>query len=66
MEDQLVSPAELAEFLGIPVSTICQWRYRGQGPRGYRVGRHVRFRWDDIEHWLASHADEEAMLRGLR
>lgn len=66
MEDQLVSPAELAEFLGIPVSTIYQWRYRGQGPRGYRIGKHVRFRWDDIESWLASRADEEGMLRGLR
>lgn len=26
--DRLLSPAELAEYLGVPVQTIYQWRYR--------------------------------------
>lgn len=58
--DQLLSPAELADYLGVPVQTIYQWRYRGEGPPGYRVGRHVRYRWSDIQAWLDDQADDVA------
>lgn len=50
--DKLMSPTELAEFLDVPVATIYQWRTRGEGPRGVRVGRHVRYRPADVERWL--------------
>jgi helix-turn-helix protein len=30
---------EVAEFLGVPVATLYQWRYQGYGPPGARVGR---------------------------
>jgi hypothetical protein len=36
----------------VPVTTIYSWRYRREGPPGFRVGRHVRFRWTDIERWI--------------
>jgi excisionase family DNA binding protein len=48
---------ELAAELGIPVRTIYSWRTLGRGPRGYRIGRHVRFRRRDVEHWLETLAD---------
>ena len=41
-------------ILGIPVPTIYRWRYRGDGPPGFRVGRHLRFRWSDVEAWIDS------------
>ncbi len=47
-----MSVQELADFLDIPVKTIYAWRYHGEGPRGFRVGRHVRFRWADVQAWL--------------
>ncbi len=56
-DDRLVSPAELANFLGVPVATIYQYRYRGEGPPGFRVGRHVRYRWGDVEAWLHANRD---------
>lgn len=56
--DRLLSPDELSEYLGIPVQTIYQWRHRGLGPRGHRIGRHVRYRWDDVQAWLATRADD--------
>lgn len=55
--DRLVSPAELARFLGVPVATIYQYRYRGEGPPGFKVGRHVRYRWADVEGWLHANRD---------
>ncbi|MGI8792398.1 MAG: helix-turn-helix transcriptional regulator [Acidimicrobiales bacterium] len=47
---------EVASYLGIPVSTLYQWRYRGTAPRAIRVGRHTRYRARDIDAWVESHA----------
>lgn len=52
-EERLMTIQELADFLDVPVKTIYAWRYHGEGPQGFRVGRHVRFRWCDVEAWLA-------------
>jgi len=50
--EPLISAQELAEYLDVPVATIYAWRYRRQGPPGFRVGRYVRFRWSDVERWI--------------
>lgn len=34
-DERLVSPAELARFLSVPVATIYQYRHRGDGPPGF-------------------------------
>jgi excisionase family DNA binding protein len=55
--DRLMTISELSEMLGVPVDTLCGWRHRGEGPRGYRVGRHVRYRREAVEAWLDTPAD---------
>ena len=50
--EPLLSAQKLAEFLHVPIATIYAWRYRQQGPPGFRVGRHLRYRWSDVEHWI--------------
>jgi excisionase family DNA binding protein len=50
--DQLLTVQVLAEYLGVPVATIYAWRYRRQGPPGFRVGRHLRFRLSAVEEWI--------------
>ncbi len=49
---------ELSELLGVPMSTLYAWRYRGEGPAGYRIGRHVRYRRSVVEAWIEAQADE--------
>jgi excisionase family DNA binding protein len=56
-ERRLLSPADVASYLGVPLRTIYGWRSRGEGPRGYRVGRHVRYALDDVDAWLEDHRD---------
>lgn len=51
-DQRLLSPQELASYLGVPVRTLYQWRYKGLGPPGLRIGRHVRYRPEDVEAWL--------------
>lgn len=51
-KDRLVDVRELANYLGVPVATLYQWRHRREGPPGFRVGKHLRYRWTDIEEWI--------------
>jgi len=50
--DRLLTVEDLAEYLDVPVATVYAWKYRDVGPRGFRVGRHLRFRWCDVERWI--------------
>jgi len=52
----MVSPSELAALLDVPVTTVYRWRSRHEGPKGIRIGRHVRYRVEDVEAWLDTKA----------
>ncbi|MDR2974022.1 MAG: helix-turn-helix domain-containing protein [Propionibacteriaceae bacterium] len=52
--EPLLSTAELAEYLGVPLATLYDWRTNGHGPRGYRIGKHLRFALSDVQTWLAA------------
>ena len=60
--ERLLGPQEVASYLGLPVKTLYQWRYKGVGPPGLRIGRHVRYRPEDVEAWL--HRVSELGQRG--
>jgi excisionase family DNA binding protein len=49
---QLLSARDIADYLGISVQTVYWWRSKGIGPRGIRIGRHLRFRMSDFLEWL--------------
>jgi excisionase family DNA binding protein len=57
MNNHLITAEELAEELGVPRGTIAQWRWKGQGPRGIKVGKHLRFRREDVDAWIEAQAD---------
>jgi excisionase family DNA binding protein len=54
----LLTPAQLAQRLAVPVSWIREKtreraRVRDQDPLPLvRLGKYVRFRWSDVESWL--------------
>jgi excisionase family DNA binding protein len=56
-DERLMTIADLSTMLGVPVDTLYGWRHRGEGPRGYRVGRHVRYRRSSVGAWLEEQAD---------
>jgi excisionase family DNA binding protein len=49
--NRLLSVAEVADYLGVPAKTVYAC-WRAWGLRGYRVGRHLRFRLRHLEEWL--------------
>lgn len=53
--DELLSIAEAAAFLRVPVATMRYWRYCGDGPFSFRLGRHVRYWKTDLILWRGEH-----------
>ena len=59
--DRLWSVTDVSRFLGVPISTLHQWRYLGRGPAAFRVGKHLRYDPDAVRRWLVDEcADEPA------
>ncbi len=55
----LLSMEDLADYLGVPVTTIYDWRVDGKGPCGVRVGRHVKFTVSDVLAWIAAQTESQ-------
>jgi len=51
--EPLMDVAELASYLGLPVSTVYDWRVHGKGPAAYRFGKHLKFAVSDVRAWMA-------------
>lgn len=54
----LLTPAQVADLLGVPEKTLFAWRARGRpSPRAVKVGRYLRFRPDDVREFIDSLGD---------
>jgi len=54
MAEKLWTAQEVAEFFGVPLGTVYQWNSKRTGPRGIRVGKHVRYSRDEVDRWCAA------------
>ncbi|MBT4477320.1 MAG: helix-turn-helix domain-containing protein [Actinobacteria bacterium] len=41
-----------ANYLQVPKATIYSWRYHGTAPPAVKLGRHLRWKPEDVEAWL--------------
>jgi predicted DNA-binding transcriptional regulator AlpA len=55
-DDQLVlklwGVRETARYLGIPTNTLYQWRAKGYGPPGRRIGRYIKYVPQEVYNWV--------------
>ncbi|MGZ0200326.1 helix-turn-helix transcriptional regulator [Streptomyces sp. RM1] len=59
LPSRFLTPEDLVEMFELPsVETVYQWRRKRTGPRGFRVGRHLRFDPEDVRAWV------DAQLKG--
>lgn len=59
MSERLMNIEEVADLLGVARHTVYQWRSRGDGPPGYRLGGgRVRYRRAEVLAWLEEQRDE--------
>jgi excisionase family DNA binding protein len=57
-----LSPREAADYLGVTLQTLYQWRSANRGPKSYKLGeknpdalndsRPVRYRRKDLDRWI--------------
>ena len=52
--ENLLTPQEIADVLGVKASTIYQWTHEEYIPH-VKLGRFVRFRQSQVERWLEKH-----------
>jgi len=51
--DPLMTPEAVAEWLGVTVGVLANWRYLGAGPRFIRLGaKSIRYSRQEVESWL--------------
>lgn len=55
-----VTKEELSERLRVSIATLRRWRHVGYGPKGVRMGRHVRYALADVEAFEARLLKEAA------
>ncbi len=63
MHGQLLTLRETADILRTPVATLRYWRHLGIGPDGFRVGRRVMYRIDDLNRWITEQHDTQTNQR---
>ncbi|MEU3407031.1 helix-turn-helix domain-containing protein [Streptomyces sp. NPDC006670] len=59
LPERYFTPVDLAGLLGVPLETVYQWRRKRTGPRGFRVGVHLRYDPEDVRAWVTSLMDRE-------
>ena len=50
--DELLTIAEVAAVVRVPVATLRYWRHLGTGPHSFRIGRGVRYWRSEVSAWL--------------
>lgn len=50
--DIILTVQQVSDYLEVPVATLYAWRHRRVGPPSFRIGRHLRYRRSDLEHWI--------------
>jgi excisionase family DNA binding protein len=48
----LIREKEAAQYLGVRVPTLANWRHYGKGPNYRKVGRSCLYSHDDLDAWL--------------
>ena len=43
---------QAAQYLGLSISTLNKWRCYGYGPKYLKLGRAVRYRQEELDHFL--------------
>jgi excisionase family DNA binding protein len=54
MAERLLSVEEVAERLGVPVSTLHYWSHRREELVGARIGRRLRYRESQVDAYIAA------------
>ncbi len=52
--EEILTPGEVAEWLGVTVQALANWRYLRRGPEYVQLGRMVRYTRASIDRFIAA------------
>jgi predicted DNA-binding transcriptional regulator AlpA len=52
LPDRYLTPDDIAEMFEVPKETVYQWRKKRIGPRGFRIGKHLRYDPADVRAYV--------------
>jgi predicted DNA-binding transcriptional regulator AlpA len=57
-----LTPDDIAAMFDVPLETVYQWRKKRTGPRGFRIGKHLRYDPADVRAYVdqRKHAETAA------
>lgn len=61
--DDLMVTNEVADMIRKPAGTLRQWRHRGYGPQGFRLGGTVVYRRSEVLRWVREQEEAERRER---
>jgi DNA-binding transcriptional MerR regulator len=54
--DRLLTTNEVAELMRLAPETLRYWRWKGMGPKSFRLGSRVVYRETDVIMWIEEQA----------
>jgi len=54
--ERLWTVEDVSAYLGVPVKTLYQWKWRGEGPPVRKIGRHLRYDRRAVQSWATEDA----------
>lgn len=54
--DRLWTVEDVSTYLSVPVKTLYQWKWRGEGPPVRKIGRHLRYDPTAVQAWATTAA----------
>ncbi|AJP01744.1 DNA-binding protein [Streptomyces cyaneogriseus subsp. noncyanogenus] len=60
LPDRYLTPDDIAEMFEVPLETVYQWRKKRTGPRGFRIGKHLRYDPADVWAYVDQRKQDEA------
>jgi len=56
MSEPFVPTEAVSDHTFIPTATFVDWRYKGEGPPYYKLGKSVRYLLSEVDEWARSQA----------
>jgi predicted DNA-binding transcriptional regulator AlpA len=50
--ENLLNEFDVARITGLSVASVRRWRLFGKGPQYLKIGAAVRYRAEDLQHWI--------------
>ncbi len=60
---KLLTGDEVAAVLRVSKRALAQMRYRGQAPRGFKVGAQIVYKLEDVEAWIEARREADEAKR---